>query len=70
MQEYLLPISLVILGGIIIWVMTFLGTYPHFPKMEHRKRVEFSVRSATIMAIVLMGILLIAIYLLIKIMLK
>jgi uncharacterized membrane protein YidH (DUF202 family) len=66
MQEYLLPIPFIIFGGIIIWVMVFLGTYMHFPKMDRRKRIEFSVTSATIMAVAFMVILLIAMNLLIK----
>ena len=70
MQEYLLPIPFIILGGIIIWIMIFLGTYPHFPKMEKRKRIEFSVTSATIMAVTLMVILSIAMYFLMKMILK
>ena len=70
MQEYLIPIPAMILGGIIIWIMIFLGTYPHFPKMDKLKRIEFSVTSATIMAIALMIILFIAINWLMKIILK
>jgi uncharacterized membrane protein YidH (DUF202 family) len=70
MQEYLLPIPFIILGGIIMWVMIFLGTYPHFPKMDKRKRIEYSITNSTIMAVVLMGILLIAMYLLMKMILK
>jgi len=70
MREYLLPMSFAILGGIIVWVMVFLGTYQHFPKIDKRKRMEFSVTSATIMAIAFIGISLIAVYLLMKIVLK
>jgi len=70
MQEYLLPIPFIILAGIIIWIMIFLGTYPHFPKMEKRKRIELSVTSAIIMAVTLMVILSIAMYFLMKMILK
>jgi len=70
MKEYLLPIPFIILGGIIIWIMIFLGTYPHFQKMEERKRIELSVTNATIMAVTLMVILSIAMYFLIKMILK
>jgi len=70
MQEYLLPIPFIIFGGIIIWIMIFLGTYPHFPKMEKQKRIELSFTSATIMAVTLMVILSIAMYFLMKMILK
>ena len=70
MQEYLLPIPFIVLGGIIIWIMIFLGTYPHFPKMDKLKRIKLSVVNATIMAVVLMVIVFIAWVLLAKEILK
>jgi cytochrome b subunit of formate dehydrogenase len=70
MQEYLLPIPVIIFGGIVIWIMIFLGTYPHFPKMDKQKRIELSVTSATIMAIAFMIMVYIAMILLIEGILK
>ncbi len=70
MEEYLLPIPLMVIGGIVIWIMTFLGTYPHFPKMEKKKRIALSVTSATVMAVALMITLVIAMYFLMKMVLK
>jgi len=70
MQEYLLPIPFIVLGGIIIWIMIFLGTYPHFPKMEKQKRLELSITNATIMSVMLMIILIIAMYFLMRMIIK
>jgi hypothetical protein len=50
--------------------MIFLGTYPHFPRMEKQKRILFSITSATIAALMLMAILFILIYLSIGVLLK
>jgi uncharacterized membrane protein YidH (DUF202 family) len=69
-QEYSLPILLAIFGGIIIGIMTFLETYSHFPKMEKQERIEFSAKSSTIMAAAIMAALFIAMYLLMKMILK
>jgi Na+-driven multidrug efflux pump len=70
MQDYLISIPFILFGGIAIWVMVFLGTYHHFPRMDKQKRIEFSATSATIMALVLMGILTMAIFLFMKEILK
>jgi len=66
MQEYLFPIPFAVFSGIVIWIMIFLGTYRHFPKMDKRERIEFSITSATIMAVVLMGVLFFAMLLFMK----
>jgi len=70
MQEYLFPIPFAVFGGIVIWIMIFLGTYPHFPRMEKQKRILFSITSATIAAVMLMAILFILIYLSIGVLIK
>ena len=70
MKEYLFSIPFVIFGGIIIWIMIFLGTYPHFPRMEKQKRIEYSVKSATVMALAFIVLSLIAMYLLVSMIIK
>ena len=70
MQAGLLPVPFVIFGGIVIWVIVFLATYPHFPRMEKQKRIRFTVTSATIMAAAMMAILLVAMYFFIDVILK
>ncbi len=70
MQDYLLMLPFIILGGIVIWIMVFLGTYPHFPRMEKAKRLRHSITSATVMALMIMAILFVALYLLDSILLK
>ncbi len=70
MQDYLLMLPFIALGGIVIWIMVFLGTYPHFPRMEKAKRLTHSIASATVMAVVIMVILFISLYLLDNILLR
>jgi len=54
MQEYLFPIPFVIFGGITIWIIVFLETYRHFPKMGKQRKIEMCSINATVLAFILM----------------
>ncbi len=70
MQEYLFLIPFVVLGSTIIWMMVFLGTYPHFPRMEKQKRIALSAKNATVMTAVLMLIIVITLYILARVLIR
>lgn len=40
--------------GIPFWIMIFIATYVHFPKMDKANRLEMSISSATILTIVML----------------
>ena len=72
MQEQLILLFtiLILFGGSIVWLMVFLATYPHFPRMETHKRIMLAVENATSLAVLLMAILVVAAYLLAKMVMK
>ena len=54
MQDWTnLFIPLMALFGAIGWLITFMETYRHFPKMDGRKRLKMSIIMATVMTIFL-----------------
>ena len=59
-QQYLLVLPIFVVFGIPAWVMFFLQTYRHFPKMEPAKRLSMSIVNATILTAVLLGVVFIA----------
>jgi len=72
MQEQLILLFtiLILFGGSIVWLMVFLATYPHFPRMEKHKRIMLTFTNATSLAVLFMAILVIAVYLLAKMVMK
>ncbi|MEM4397734.1 MAG: hypothetical protein QW757_03880 [Candidatus Woesearchaeota archaeon] len=52
-----ITIPFMIFAGIIVFMVVFLETYRHFPKMEKEKRIEYSLSIATIMSLAIMFIL-------------
>ncbi len=64
-QEYqLLFASIMLVFGLVGWLMVFLETYRHFPKMEKTERIRLSVTNATVMTIMLVVVCYIALQLL------
>lgn len=49
----LIAIVIPVVLSVIAWIMVFLETYRHFPKMEKAKRISMSVQSATLLALVI-----------------
>lgn len=45
------------------WLMVFLNTYRHFPKMAHKERVWLSIQNATFPTFALAAIIFIALWL-------
>ena len=42
--------------GLIFWLMIFLNTYRHFPKMNPTERLWMCIESATMITLILMGV--------------
>jgi len=45
-------IPMMVLFGVIGWIMVFIETYRHFPKMDSRQRIALSISNATGMIII------------------
>ncbi len=58
------PIAL--LFGSLLWVMVFLQTYRHFPKMDPRQRFWMGCKSATTMTAVLLAIVFVFLYVIVR----
>lgn len=65
LNSVFLPIAVIF--GIIEWIIVFLETYRHFPKMERQKRIRNSVYDATIMSVIMTAIIYFFMYLLLRI---
>jgi len=65
MNAFFLPI--LTMFAVIEWLFFFMETYRHFPKMEKKKRIRDSVIEATIMTIVISGILYFFMYMILQI---
>ena len=64
MEEQLAYISVTIAIGFgsILWLMVFLQTYLHFPKMEKDKRLQTSIEMATSLALAMIVLSMVALY--------
>jgi len=51
----------------ILWVMVFLQTYMHFPKMEKQKRLFMSVINATALSLSLLVLVVVSLWLLMNV---
>jgi len=56
MYDYLAMIPVVAVFGIIGWIMIFLETYMHFPKMDKRERIKMGVINATVIVLILIAV--------------
>lgn len=52
--------------GTLFWIMIFLGTYRHFPKMNKSQRIMMSAASATLLTIILLAVSYLALIFLVK----
>jgi len=52
----LITLPVVAVFGIAFWLMIFLNTYRHFPKMNPEERLRKSIVDATAITILLIGI--------------
>ena len=52
--------------GILLWIMVFLQTYRHFPKMSKRQRLLMSVGIATLLTFIVLVICFLSMILLTK----
>ncbi|MEM2131168.1 MAG: hypothetical protein QXM96_02940 [Candidatus Woesearchaeota archaeon] len=69
-MQNLIEFPFMIFAGIIVFMVVFLETYRHFPKMEKQKRIEYSLVLATTMALAIMLILYFALNYFMKILLS
>ena len=53
-----ISIPIMVVFGVIGWVMIFLETYRHFPKMDAEQRMALSLTNATVM----IGIFIVIVY--------
>jgi hypothetical protein len=52
----LITLPIVAVFGTALWVMIFLNTYRHFPKMNPEERFWMCIVNSTIMTLILIGI--------------
>jgi len=52
--------------GILLWIMVFLQTYRHFPKMSKKQRIILSVGIATLLTFIVLVICFLSMILLTK----
>jgi heme/copper-type cytochrome/quinol oxidase subunit 2 len=52
----LIALPIVAVFGIAFWLMIFLNTYRHFPKMNPEERLRKSIVDTTTITIILIGI--------------
>ena len=62
MAEPMGAIVLVLALGFCVpfWLMIFISTYVHFPKMEKRKRILMGIESATALTLFILALVLIS----------
>ena len=42
-----MSLPVIAIFGVVLWLMIFMETYRHFPKMDGQKRLEYSIINAT-----------------------
>ena len=50
--------------GLLFWIMIFIQTYRHFPKMESGKRLRISIGQATALSLFLVIAVMVSLWLL------
>jgi len=53
---------IVIAFGISFWLMIFLNTYRHFPKMNKENMIWMSIVNATVLTLILIGLVYLALW--------
>jgi len=61
-STFLLGLPALLFFGSVFWLIIYLQTYRHFPKMEQRMRVRKSIIDATIMTLSLLAVVFVALY--------
>jgi len=56
--------------GSLFWIMIFLQTYRHFPKIDNRERFLMSAKSATILTGILLAVTYVSLLLLMRMILQ
>jgi hypothetical protein len=67
--QYFQSLPVALLFCAILWVMVFLETYGHFPKMERGQRLGMSAANATALSLALLALVVISLYVLFQIIL-
>jgi len=62
--ELMIPLGLMF--GTLFWIMIFLGSYRHFPKMNKRQKIMMSAASATLLTFILLAITYVAMVFLVR----
>jgi len=60
-------VPIISIFGIIEWIIVFLETYRHFPKMEKSNRIRNSTIDATLMTVTITAITYFFLYLILQI---
>jgi len=56
MYHYFATVPVVAVFGIIGWIMIFLETYMHFPRIDKKERIKMSAVNATVIVLVLIAV--------------
>jgi hypothetical protein len=62
----LITLPIVAVFGTALWVMIFLNTYRHFPKMNPTERLWMCIESATMITLILIGIVYLFLWLILQ----
>jgi hypothetical protein len=63
MISFYLAVSPIMLGfGALLWIMIFLESYRHFPKMSKTERMQRAVTNATIATIAVLAVVYASLY--------
>jgi hypothetical protein len=65
MEEYLMPLLVMAPFVLLLWLMIFLETYRHFPKMEKNQRIRMSFVNATELALFISILCYVTLYLIV-----
>ena len=55
LNEFVLVLPIAAFFGGLFWLMIFLASYMHFPKMEKSERLKMSLENATLMTLLIFG---------------
>jgi len=53
----LISLPIILTFGTALWLMVFLNTYRHFPKMNPTERLWLCIENATFLTLILIGII-------------
>ena len=69
-DELIAALPIALLFTAILWIMVFIETYMHFPKMDPKQRLGMSLFNASVLSVFLLVFVFIALYLVLRYMLK